>query len=349
MKKCLLFFSFLFLSSSFAQESRPTSGAKAFLPDISLIGSFAGAYFKEDPTGDQGENPSRTGFNLQGMELALQSVIDPYVRGDIFILFKEDAVEVEEATVTTLALPWNLQLRAGKLLAKFGRENTRHLEQLNFVDQSFTNRYFFGTEGFRELGAEISLLFPAPWFSELTFEFLQGENKGNFDGLRKRDFAYLGHWTNGFDLTDDLALQSGFSAAFGFNDTAQGKLTQIYGADLYLRWKPSNQSGLKWQTEYFLRRRNEVPQVTVEGGLYSSLVLRFARRWESGVRFDFIGLPKEDFRRRAYATDLTFLASEFFRLRAQYNLVVTGGTDKLGHEAFLQLQFNMGPHGAHAF
>lgn len=329
-----------------AQETR--SGRKALIPDISLIGSMASAYFEDEPVGDQGENPGRTGFNFQGAELAIQSVIDPYVRGDIFILFKEDAVEVEDATITTLALPGGLQIRAGKMLARLGRQNTRHLEQLSFVDQSRVNRYFLSPEGFSELGVELSALLPMPWFSEFSFEFLQGENEDNFDGARKQDFAYLGAWKNAWDLTETVTLQSGLSGVVGFNKTAPGNLTEIYAADLYLRWRPSERRGLKWQTEYFVRRREEASGPTMEGGLYSELIYQFARRWETGVRYDLIGLPKEGFRERTASPVLTFLASEYFRVRTQYGLSKTDGGD-YEQEAFLQLQFNMGPHGAHVF
>lgn len=349
-----------------SQESRPSEGPrdkqillwkvpgsgggrKALIPDISLIGSIAGGWFRDDPAGDQGENPSRTGFNFQGAELAIQSVVDPYVRGDIFILFKEDGVEVEDATITTLSLPWNLQIRAGKMLARFGRQNTQHLEQLDFVDQSLTNRYFFGPEGFSELGVELSALFPLPWFSELSFEFLQGENAGNFDGDRKQDFAYLGHWKNGFDVTENLAGQVGLSGTIGFNDTAPGNMTQIYGADLYFRWKPSERRGLKWQTEYFLRRIEDVGNTLVEGGLTSQLIWRFARRWEAGIRGERIGIPSEGFRQWDLSPQITFVATEFFRIRGQYNWIHTDMIAKEQHEAFLQIQFNMGPHGAHVF
>ena len=329
--------------------SQAAAGRKALLPDISLIGSVAGGWFRDEPVTDQGENPSRTGFNLQGAELALQSVIDPYVRGDVFFLFKENTVELEEGTLTTLALPYNLQFRAGKLLAKFGRENARHLEQLNFIDGSRVNRYFFGNEGFHELGAELSALLPTSWFSELTFEFLQGENAGNFDGPRKGDFAYLSHWVNEFDLAKDLAFQTGFSGALGFNNTAPGNLTQVYGTDIYLRWKPSEQRGLKWQTEYFLRRRETVGATPLEGGFTSQIIYQFARRWEEGVRFDRVGWPSEGFQQWQFSLDLTFLATEFFKVRGQYNLIHTNGVGKEQHEAFLQIQFNMGPHGAHTF
>lgn len=333
--------------SIFAQESRPSR--RALIPDISLIGSIAGGWFRDDPAVDQGENPSRTGFNLQSAELAIQSMVDPYVRGDIFILFKEASVEVEDATITTLSLPWNLQLRAGKMLARFGRQNTQHVEQLDFVDQSLANRYFFGPEGFAELGGEFSVLFPLPWFSELSFEFLQGENTGNFDGSRKGDFAYMGHWRNGFDVTANLAGQAGLSGVVGFNNTAPGNRTEIYGTDLYLRWKPSERRGLKWQSEYFLRRLEDGAANPAEGGLYTQLVWQFARRWETGVRGERIGIPKEGFGRWGLSPQITFVATEFFRVRGQYNWVHTDTIAKEQHEAFLQIQFNMGPHGAHSF
>ena len=327
----------------------PATGSRALIPDISLIGTFAGGFFRDDPGDDQGENPSRTGFNFQGVELAVQSVVDPYVRGDIFILFIEDGVEVEEAILSTLSLPLSLQIRGGVLLPKFGRQVTQHLEKLDFVDFSRVNRHFFGEEGFSELGVELSLLVPVSWFSEISFEFLQGENEGNFDGVRKGDFAYLGHLTNTFDLSNDLTLQTGLSGVFGFNDTARGNSTQIYGTDLYLRWKPSPRRGLKWQTEYFLRRREVVGDTEVEGGLYSQVVGQFARRWETGLRFERIGLPVEGVPEWSLTPTIAFLATEFFRLRAQYSLIDTNASTHLQHEAFLQAQFNMGVHGAHSF
>ncbi|MBI4411384.1 MAG: hypothetical protein HY541_02745 [Deltaproteobacteria bacterium] len=328
---------------------RTPGAVSAFLPDISFIGSFAGGYFRDDPGDDTGENPSRTGFNFQGIELALQSVVDPYIRADVFILFLEEGVEVEDATVTTLSLPLNLQIRAGQMLAKFGRQNPQHLEQLDFVDFSRLNRRFFGDEGFSELGVEISELFPTPWFSELTFQFLQGENEGNFDGPRKGDFAYLAHWTNTFDLSPDLTLQTGLNGAFGFNASGGGNLTQIYGSDFYLRWKPSTYRGLKWQSEYFVRRRDLGAFADTEGGFYSQLIGQFARRWEGGLRFEKIGIPEGGVAQWGFSPVLTFVATEFFNLKAQYNFIDIAGHSHKQHEAFLQLQFNAGVHGAHTF
>ena len=42
---------------------------------------------------------------LQEVELAFQATVDPYVRGDVFLTFSDEGVEIEEAYLTTLALP----------------------------------------------------------------------------------------------------------------------------------------------------------------------------------------------------------------------------------------------------
>ncbi|MDX1387027.1 MAG: hypothetical protein R3257_05510, partial [bacterium] len=203
-------------------------GPSRFLPDISVNGIFAAAYFSEDPMGDTGHDPSRTGFNLQEIEVAIQSVIDPYIRADIFLSFVEDGVELEEAFITTLSLPRGLQVKGGFYLLPFGRQNPKHVEQWAFVDNNLVNQRILGPEQFRELGFEISYLFPTPFFFLIQANMTQGSNEENFDGMRKGDFAYTYRVSGSGDLTDNLTLLAGTSGAFGWNDTGDGNLTQIY-------------------------------------------------------------------------------------------------------------------------
>jgi len=51
---------------------------------------------------------------------------------------------------------------------------------------------------------------------------------------------------------------AGLSGAFGPNDTGPHSRTEIYGADLYWKWKPANAKGgfpfVSWQTEGMYRR-----------------------------------------------------------------------------------------------
>ena len=346
---------------------KPT-GPSRFIPDISVIGVFAGAYFSQEPGhhddeadhelkfqnheghdhGDTGHDPSRTGFNMQEIEIAFQSVIDPYVRADVFLAFHEDGVHVEEAYITTLSLPRGFQLKGGKYLLPFGRQNQKHLEQWAFVNDNLVNQRLLSPDQFNELGIEASYLFPTPFFLQLQADFTQGSTPGDFDGERKQDFAYTGRLSGSTDLTQNLTLLAGTSAAFGFNDTGPGNLTSLYGGDLLLKWKPSVYKGVEWQTEYIWRRR-EVPGGTQsEGGLYTHLLGNWSKRWGAGLRFDYMGIPRDTDRAYRLSPMVVFRPTEYFQVKAQYDYLNQAGHNPL-HAAYLQWIFSMGPHGAHEF
>jgi hypothetical protein len=73
------------------------------------------------------------------------------------------------------------------------------------------------------------------------------------------------------------------------------------------------------------------------------------KRWHVGARFDMVGLPDDSIVQEWRITPaLTFDPTEFSRLRLQYEYDKVENADAV-HAAFLQLVFNMGPHGAHAF
>ncbi len=60
-----------------------------------------------------------------------------------------------------------------------------------------------------------------------------------------RDFVYVPRWENSFDLSPTQAVLAGVSGAFGSNETGANTNTQIYGADLFYKWKsPRAEGGL---------------------------------------------------------------------------------------------------------
>jgi hypothetical protein len=331
----------------------PTPGGTAakLLPDISVFGSFVGAYFSEDPTFETGHDPARTGFTLQEIEVALQSVVDPYLRADVFLSFHEEGVELEEGYMTTLGagLPRGLQFKGGKFLLPFGRQNPKHLHNWAFVDNNLVNRYLLGPEGLSELGVEASYLFPIPAFLQVQGTFTNGDNGTSFGGERKQDFLYNGRVSSSVDLTQNLTMLVGASAAFGFNETGPGNKTNLFGGDLLLRWKPSASTGITWQTEYILRRMQFPGILESDGGLYSYLDWQFFKRWHGGFRYDQMGMPEgvipTEYR---ISPALTFEPTEFSRLRLQYEYDKAANVDGI-HAAMFQFQFSMGPHAAHPF
>lgn len=326
-------------------------GAAKLLPDISFIPSFGVGYFSQDPTGDVGHDPARTGFTLQEIEMAISSAIDPYFRFDIALSFLEDGVELEEGYFTTLGagLPRGLQFRGGKILLPFGRQNPKHLHQWAFADNNLVNKLLLGPEGLGELGLEMSYLFPTPIFLQLQGGFYNGDNDTSFGGTRKQDFLYNARLATSVDINQELTALIGSSLAFGFNDTGPGNRTDLVGGDFLLKWKPSARTSVAWQTEYILRRMQFPGFLASDGGLYSYVDVQFLKQWHAALRYDQVGVPQGVVAREFRLTPaISFDPTEFSRIRLQYEFDKVANADPV-HSMFLQFQFSLGPHGVHPF
>jgi hypothetical protein len=329
----------------------PTSSFQKMLPDISLVTTMAGAYFTQDPTGPTGVDPSQTGFNLQEIELALQSVIDPYFRADVMLTFSTDSYELEEGYFTTLDLVKGFQVRGGKLRIPFGRQNPKHLEQWDFVDNTLITKDLLGVDGLKELGVEASYLFPTPFFLQLQGTFSNNNDAVSFGGLQKKDFLYEGRLSTSFDTSQNTSILIGGSGAFGYNPSFAGAETKMFGGDFLMKWKPKAYRAITWQSEYLFRSYEDSPGTYQrDGGLYSYVDYQFLKRWHAGIRYDQLGLPESLIAKEYRVTPaITFNPTEFTRLRLQYEFDKTTASNNTAQSAFLQVEFSMGPHGAHPF
>ncbi|MEK6600670.1 MAG: hypothetical protein AABZ09_02200, partial [Candidatus Binatota bacterium] len=206
-----------------------------------------------------------------------------------------------------------------------------------------------------EPGASIAYLLPSPWFSELTFQGLAGENDGlfRFTDDAKRRGAYLGHWKNFFDLSDAATLEVGNSYIAGKNSDSRHRLSQAAGLDLTLKWRPlqmAAEKALIWQSEYlyFTRDRGREP-FTRGGGMYSSLQHQFARRWWIQGRYDLLGVPKfDDGRKHRWSTLLAFVPSEFSAIRLQHSYTSQERGSPV-NQLLLQFNYTIGSHPAHQY
>jgi hypothetical protein len=348
-------------------------------PDISLILDTTFAYFSSDDTDLRGgHDPNSFGFNLQGLELSIGAAVDPYFRFDSAILFALFGVEIEEAYVTTLAMPWKLQIRAGQFKTKIGRLNPTHLHSWHFVTQPLVNAKFFGGESLRGLGFEISRLMPTPWFSELllSVQNIGGAATGrsfaptqdDIDG--PLDLTLNTRFEQFFEVSPNFDILWGLGWAVGQNHTGRRNFTDIYETDLLLRWRDATEGGrneLGWQTEFMWRRR-QVPQDVLQdwGGqsfvYYSpSKYFEFATRYElvSGIdpdddnRVDPLDPEWTDLRHRG-AINASWMPSHFSRLRLEYQADYLSyredtDLDALDHQVFLQLEVVTGAHGTHDY
>ena len=361
-----------------------------------------GGATKADPSaqlelGDH--DPVKNGFSLRNAEIAVDGAVDPYLKGFGNIVLKldknnETEIELEEAYAQTTTLPGNLQAKAGQFFAAFGRQNAQHPHQWAFVDAPIILTRAFGPDGLRSIGAQGSWLLPTPFYTELSLGIMDGQggtsfsfrNPGDADsfGVQRfhgratvdrnlrgpEDLVFVPRLASSFDLTDEQTLVAGVSGAFGPNDTGIGKRTEIYGADLYWKWKAPNASEgfpyVSWQTEGLYERYEAgadptaptpLPNETLrDWGFYSQVLYGFKPRWVAGIRGEYADGDRGAFdaqdvfrgERERISPVLTFYPSEFSKLRLQYNY---DHSQLFGdaHSVWLQMEFLLGAHGAHKF
>lgn len=266
-------------------------------PDISVIGLFSAAYYSEDdPLLRAESDPENTGINLQELEIGFRSVVDPYFRFDSFVSITQEHVELEEAYGTTLlSLPLNSQIRAGVMRSKFGRINTLHRHNQNFVTLPVVATRFLG-EHFNPAGVEANFLLPLPWFSELsmavnspnveTSSFDRDEDANNLGRL-----LYNFHLSNFFEISESMGVTLGGSYATGSNGTEEGNRTNLFGLDLYAKYRPLKNNPYQevmLQTEFMYRNAEILEGELDDYGFYSQLVYRFAKRWRAGIRYGMV-------------------------------------------------------------
>ena len=325
-----------------------SAAAKALNPDISVIGDFIGA---------AGRNPlvGTPAFEMHESEVGLQAIIDPYARGDFFLSFGEQGVNLEEGYITFTALPGGFVVRGGKMRAAFGKVNTLHNHVLPWTDRPLvTNSLVGGEDGINDAGISVTRILPAPkgLFLEATGQVFRGDSDEVFTSHQRSDVSTVAHLRAYRDVTESTNIDIGASYARGHNDLGSGFLTQLYGVDATVRWKPLRRSiyhSFLGRGEFIWSQRQQLPRLQRSFGFYASGDYQLARRWFAGARYD-----RSDRARAASLTDsgaslvLTYWPSEFSQLRGQYRL--TRYAEHFdAHELLMQLQFSLGAHGAHAF
>src|SRR5687768_13000151 len=164
-----------------AQAGARPPGTGLLNPNISVIVDATYGYygvhhadFHDVAIPESGDDPSshRDGFNLQEVEFAFTTAIDPYLEGAVFLTIPNlEGVEVEEAYFTTTALPGSLQLKGGSFRSQLGRNNNQHLHAQNCARRPLMTPLLFGADGFRGPGLQASWLIPKlPWFATLYAE-----------------------------------------------------------------------------------------------------------------------------------------------------------------------------------
>jgi hypothetical protein len=339
-------------------------------------------------------DPHVRGFTIPNAEIALDGAVDPYFKGFSNIVYKldkngETGVELEEVYFLTTSLPGNLQIKGGQFFAEFGRQNPQHPHAWAFVDQPLVLNRMFGPEGLRSQGARVSWLLPTTFYTEAmvsvmnsaggtAFSFRSDESAEIHGGVpdereveRLADFLVVPRLATSIDLNDTQTMLVGASAAFGPNSSGPRTRTQIYGADVYWKWKSATAAQgfpfVSMQTEFLYRRYDAAERVSADDptvmlpaerlsdrGFYSQVLWGIKPRIVAGLRGEFASGDEAAFDsalradRFRLSPNLTWYPTEFSKLRLQYNYDHRQGIGR-DHSVWMQFEFLLGAHAAHKF
>jgi hypothetical protein len=378
----------MFLSGASAAHAADAKALNPDL-SLSGLFAFSQFNQEEPLVFEGGHDPKVNGFNIQQVELSLGAAVDPYFRADSAIVLVpengETKIEIEEAYATSLGLPAGLQLKAGQFFSAFGRQNPTHPHAWTFVNKPLVSGRMFGGDGLRNVGAQLSWLTPLPWYAEIiaSAQNATGETAESFNSpyddpanpgttlqnpqRSAQDLLTLVRLANSIDLSDELSLVFGGSYAVGPNRTgtlADARRTKILGGDIYLKLRdPGSMAYFFLQAEFMRRLYDDLTSgMLTDDGYYVEGGWKLPEpmgRWLVGFRYDHVsaranavdvsgtGLDRDA--RYRISPVVTYLPSEFSKVRIQYDRDKPEGFASPQHVVTVQLEFGIGAHAAHPF
>lgn len=252
-------------------EPAAPSAGNAFNPAISavLMGGF-NAYTRNPETakiagfaqGDGAGLPNR-GFSLGESELTLASNIDDMFYGALTASIHEEGgnttLDLEEAFIETLALPYGAKVKAGRFFPVLGYMNEIHPHADSFIDRPLPYRAFLGGSNFGDDGAQLSIVLPTDWLTEIGGGAYHGTafpaSDHGHGASAQTAFARVGSdigvshaWLAGVSWLHTQAT-SRTTGDVTFNGD-----TNVYIADAKYTWAPNGNpvnESLTLQSEYF--------------------------------------------------------------------------------------------------
>jgi len=326
-------------------------------PNISVGGDYYYAYGTSGSEYNRVRSEISWGtrqFFMREMELAFEAALDPYARAKGFLSAGGEGACVEEGYMKSLNWPLNMNLKLGMYRMQFGVINRYHTHALPQFERPLVMTNFFSNETLKGIGVAANFLLPSmtAHVNELDLEVVTGGADRSFTSEGKHNLIFGAHLKNYWDLSRSTYVEFGLSGATGHNDPDETKRTDIYGADLRLKWSPPERSkyrGIEWWTEALYSRR-ETPEGNINSwGFFSLVQCRLGARWLCGCRFDYSELPyNNSLNEYGGAVNLDFWQSEFVFVRFQYTHI-DRNFDEDDHRFIVQTVWAMGPHKHEAY
>jgi hypothetical protein len=376
----------------FALYERRGSGQLLF--DMGVTGDFAGSLTsKAVEQAHAGSLPGEENRVFpREIEVSFFGQIDPYARAEVRFEAGDELesdgsrsfnVDLAEANLTLMALPWGFQLKGGRMRLRWGYLNEFHQHDRPFIDNPDVWVMFFGDEGLVENGGEVAWVAPTPFYLQAILGIFDGDNDVAFGGGTLRDPLVTGRLRTFFEPTDTLAIQLGASAMTGL--TTDDKHATYAGLDAKFKYTPeswkhplltgggeilfahrnnpaaSTSSGDGDITASLMRRRlaQDVtePTSTTEFekrdayGFYVWTEVQPWQRWIFGFRYDWTEDPSGPGHEWAIGPYISFFTTEFLRFRLGYKHTERSGMGSPSSidELLFQGTFILGAHPADLF
>ncbi len=290
-------------------------------PEISASGDFLTYYRHQDGTRKRGD------AEIRGLELNIQSYLDPFSYMKATAHVCDEGVHVEEVYFTRFSAVGGANLDVGRFRQPFGVVNRWHGDALDQVNYPLALQRIFGEEGLNQTGASLDWTLPT-WGNAhqgLILQVTNGENEALFEGDALGTPSVLLHYKNYRDLSESTYLEWGLSGLFGWNDewdiqagsdvtTAyDARGTQVFGVDLSYVWEPLDRAlyrNVEWRSELYVLNRDILApdgsgaDTLHAWGAYSYIQSKVARNLILGVRLDYFAPDSKSY---AETEDLSLL------------------------------------------
>src|SRR2546430_3758049 len=190
-------------------------GGGQLLFDIGVVGDFVGNITQANVEKARGGTfaGQENRFFPREVELSLFGQVDPYAYAEVRVEAGEGVrgaeatVNLAEASVTMLTLPFGTQAKLGQMRNRFGYTNMIHEHDLPWIDRPNVLRNFLGGEGLTERGVEVTIVPDLPFYLEGLAGVFDGDNETAFGRGTLRVPLFTGRLRTFLELGDANAVQ----------------------------------------------------------------------------------------------------------------------------------------------